>query len=104
MNSLVPRTAEVPSHRIISALVQPFGVEMLNLSADTGASEVFLKVTVVSCDVPGENIWIPGGVFVSDAGAMLNRCASYLAATTLACTFWSVASVGKVPAAVIAPS
>ncbi len=38
------------------------------------------------------------------SGARLSRATSYLAATTLACTSWSVASVGKVPAAVIAPS
>src|SRR5579863_5835848 len=84
--------------------VQPFGTEMLNLTPVACASEVFLNVTVVSCEEPGEKIWIPGGVSVADAGARLNCGTSYLAATTLACTFWSVASVGKVPAAVIAPS
>ena len=40
----------------------------------------------------------------AEAGARLSRGTSYLAATTLACTNWSVASEGKVPAAVIAPS
>ena len=69
-----------------------------------GAPVVFVNVTVVSCEDPGENVWSPGGVAVADAGARLSRGTSYLAATTLACTSWSVASVGKVPAAVIAPS
>src|ERR1017187_5902753 len=38
------------------------------------------------------------------AGARLSRGTSYLAATTLTCTNWSVAFEGNVPAAVIAPS
>ncbi len=80
---------------------------MLNLTPTTGTPVVFVNVTVVSCEDPGENVWSPGGVAVAEAlwpGARLSRGTSYLAATTLACTFWSVASVGKVPAAVIAPS
>src|SRR5208337_4960725 len=81
-----------------------FGTEMLNVTPTTGAPVVFVNVTVVSCEDPGENVWSPGGVAVAEAGAKLSRCTSYLAATTLACTSWSVASVGKVPAAVIAPS
>ena len=82
----------------------PLGTEMLNLTPVAGAPVVFVNVTVVSCEDPGENVWSPGGVAVADAGARLSRGTSYLAATTLACTSWSVASVGKVPAAVIAPS
>ncbi len=77
---------------------------MLNLTPTAGAPVAFVKVTVVSCEDPGENVWSPGGVVAADAGARLSVGTSYLAATTLACTFWSVASVGKVPPAVIAPS
>ena len=80
------------------------GTEMLNCTPVAGAPVVFVNVTVVSCDDPGEKVWSPGGVAVADAGARLSRGTSYWAATTLACTNWSVASVGKVPAAVIAPS
>src|SRR5215831_7984503 len=80
------------------------GTEMLNWTPTAGAPVVFVNVTVVSCEDPGENVWSPGGVAVAAAGARLSRCTSYLAATTLACTSWSVASEGKVPAAVIAPS
>ena len=80
------------------------GTEMLNLTPAAGAPVVFVNVTVVSCEDPGVNVWSPGGVAAADAGARLSRATSYLAATTLACTSWSVASVGKVPAAVIAPS
>ena len=81
-----------------------FGTEMLNVTPTAGAPVVFVNLTMVSCEDPGENVWSPGGVAVAEAGARLSRCTSYLAATTLACTSWSVASVGKVPAAVIAPS
>src|ERR1035437_3065098 len=84
--------------------VHCLGAEMLNRTPVAGAPVVFVNVTVVSCEDPGENVWSPGGVAVADAGARLSRCTSYLAATTLACTNWSVASVGKVPAAVITPS
>ena len=93
--SVVPATTEV--HSLL-------GTEMLNLTPVAGAPVVLVNVTVVSCEDPGENVWSPGGVAVADAGARLSRGTSYLAATTLACTSWSVASVGKVPAAVIAPS
>src|SRR5450759_1536748 len=89
---------------VLSTAVHCLGAEMLNLTSVTGAPVVFLNVTVVSCEDPGENVWSPGGVAVADAGARLSRGSSYLAATTLACTSWSVASDGKVPAAVIAPS
>src|ERR1035438_9355134 len=84
--------------------VHCLGTEMLNWTPTAGAPVVFVNVTVVSCEDPGENVWSPGGVAVADAGARLSRSTSYLAATTLACTNWSVASVGKLPAAVIAPS
>src|ERR1017187_9751784 len=87
-----------------AAAVQPFGAEMLNLTPVAGAPVVFVNVTVLFCEDPGENVWSPGGVAVAEAGATLSRCTSYLADATLACTSWSVASVGKVPAAVIAPS
>src|SRR3954451_5605087 len=80
------------------------GTEMLNLTPVTGAPVVFVNVRVVSCEDPGENVCRPGGVAMAVAGARLSRGTSYLAATTFACTSWSVASVGNVPAAVIAPS
>src|SRR5579862_2724877 len=102
--SCVPVTTDSESHFWTSAVCQPLGAEMLNFTPVAGSLDVFLKVTVVSCEDPGENIWMPGGVLVAEAGARLNRAKSYLAATTLACTFWSVSSVGNVPAAVIAPS
>src|SRR5450759_1118237 len=92
---VVPGTTEV--HCLL-------GTEMLNWTPTAGAPVVFVNVTVVSCEDLGENVWSPGGVAVADAGARLSRGTSYLAATTLACTSWSVASEGKVPAAVIAPS
>ena len=85
--SVAPETTEV----------HPAGTEMLNLTPVTGAPVVFVNVTVVSCEDPGENVWSPGGVAVADAGARLSRGTSYLAATTLACTFWLVSCVGKVP-------
>src|ERR1017187_2639599 len=84
--------------------VHCLGTEMLNWTPTAGAPVVFVNDTVVSCEDPGENVWSPGGVAVADAGARLSRGTSYRAGTTLACTNWSVASVGKVPAAVIAPS
>src|SRR4051794_13671973 len=37
--------------------VHCFGVVMLSLIAVCGAPVVFVKVTVVSCDDPGENVW-----------------------------------------------
>ena len=84
--------------------VHCLGAEMLNWTPTAGAPVVFVNVTVVSCEDPGENVWSPGGVAVAGAGARLSRCTSYFAATTLDCTSWSVPFVGKVPAAVIAPS
>src|SRR5512136_1825346 len=68
--------------------VHPAGAEMLNWRPVTGAPVVFVKVTVVSWEDRGENVWSPGGVATADAGARLSRGTSYLAATTLACTNW----------------
>src|SRR5215469_2904870 len=84
--------------------VQPFGTEIFSLTPVTGAPVVFVNVTVVSCEDPGENVCSPGGVAIAEAGAKLSRATSYLAATTLACISPSVAFEGNVPAAVIAPS
>jgi hypothetical protein len=84
--------------------VHPVGTEMLNLTPVAGAPVVLVNVTVVSCVEPGEKVWSPGGAATADAGARLSRGTSYLAATTLACTFWLVSCVGKVLGAVIAPS
>src|SRR5512143_4321982 len=77
----------VPATTVVHCLL---GTEMLNSTPTAGAPVVLVNVTVVSCGEPGENVWSPGGLAVSDAGARLRRCASYLAATTLACTFWLV--------------
>src|SRR5271157_5773748 len=82
--------------------VHPVGTERLNLTPAAGAPVVLVNVTAVSCEDRGENVWSPGGG--AAAGPTVSRGTPYLAATTLACTNWSVASVGKVPAAVIAPS
>src|ERR1051326_3471030 len=65
--------------------VHPLGAEMLNLTPVAGAPVVFVNVTVVSCEEPGENVCNPGGVAVAVAGAIVSRGAPYLAATTLAC-------------------
>src|SRR5512139_2034166 len=67
------------------------GAEMLNVTPVAGAAVVFVNVTVVSCEDPGENVWSPGGVAVADAGDSDSRGTSYFAATTFACTSWSVA-------------
>ena len=82
-----------------AAAVHPVGAEMLNLTPEAGAPVVFVNVTVVSCEDRGENVWSPGGVAIAEAGARVSRATSYLAATTLACTSRSVASVGNVTAA-----
>src|SRR5580658_9925945 len=79
--------------------VQPLGTEMLNSTPVAGAPVVFVNVTVTFCEEPGTNVWSPGGAAVADAGARVSRGTSYLAATTLTCTSWSVAFVGKAPAA-----
>jgi hypothetical protein len=70
------------------------GPEMLSSTSAAADPVVFVNVTVVSCDDPGVNVWSPGGVVVADAGDRRSRCTSYLAATMLACTRLSVASVG----------
>src|SRR5665213_1385019 len=72
--SLVPETEEV----------HPEGTEILNEIPVAGTSEVFLNVTMVSCEAPSENVWSPGGVADADIGARLNSGSSYLAATTFA--------------------
>src|SRR6266568_5151834 len=78
------------------------GTEMLSFTPAARDPVVFVNVTVEFCEDPGVNVWSPGGVVVAEAGARLSRCTSYLAATTLACTCWSVASVGNL--AVMTPS
>src|SRR5271165_1243055 len=47
------------------------GTEMLKLTPTAGSPVVFVNVTVVSCEDPGENVCSPGGV--ADAGATLSR-------------------------------
>src|ERR1017187_2083177 len=39
-----------------ASAVHPFGLEMLSLTPAAGAPLVFVNVTVVSCDEPGENV------------------------------------------------
>ncbi len=87
-----------------AAAVHPLGAERLNLTPEAGAPVVFVNVKVASCEDRGVNVWSPGGVAAAEVGARVSRGTSYLAATTLACTNWSVASVGNVPPAVIEPS
>ena len=48
-----------------------FGRERLNSTSDAGAPVVFVKVTAVSCEEPGENVYNPGGVAISEAGTTL---------------------------------
>jgi len=91
---VVPETTEVHC----------LGADTLSTTLVAGAPVVFVKVSVASCDDPGANVCSPGGAAIAEVGARLSRGTSYPAATTLACTNWSVASDGKVPAAVIAPS
>src|SRR6185437_1539731 len=93
--SVVPATTEV--HCLP-------GIVMLNFKPAAGAAVVFVNVTVVCCEEPGENVCSPVGLATADDGAILNGNTLYPAETTLACTCWSVASLGNVPAAVIAPS
>src|SRR5262245_30004208 len=92
---VVPWTTDV--HRV-------FGRTTLSVTPVAGAPVVFVNVTVVSCEEPGANVCNPGGLATAEAGAIISRATSYFAATTFAWMSWSVASVGKVPAAVIAPS
>src|SRR5437016_55480 len=91
--SVVPGTKEV--HCLL-------GTEMLSFTPAAVDPVVLVNLTVESCQDSGVNVWSPGGVVVAGAGVRLSRCTSYLAATTLACTFWSVASAGY--PAVIMPS
>src|SRR5215467_8293849 len=78
------------------------GTAMLSFTAAARDPVVLVNVTVEFCEDPGANVWSPGGVAVAEDGARLSRCTSYLAATMLACTALSVASVGY--PAVITPS
>jgi len=96
---------------VVDVFVEPLTTALHDLGTTsdrvtpvTGAPVVFVNVSVVCCDEPGEKVCSPGGVAVADAGATCSGVTSYLAATTFACTNWSVASLGNVPAAVIAPS
>src|SRR5678815_1217665 len=98
--AIVADALDVPG----TTAVHPLGTDRLNSTPVAGAPVVFVNVTVVSCDEPGENVWSPGGAAMAFAGATPTRATSYFAATTLACTFWFVSSVGNVSGAVIAPS
>src|SRR5919198_2162707 len=89
--SNVREVSVVPGTKEVHCLV---GTEMLNFTSTARAPVVLVNVTVEFCEDRGENVWSPGGVVVAEAGARLSRCTSYLAATTLACTALSVASVG----------
>src|SRR5689334_10207669 len=73
------------------------GTVMLNVTPVTGAPVVFVNVSAVCCEEPGENVCSPGGIAAAAAGVSCNRGTSYPAATTFACTNWSVASLGNVP-------
>src|ERR1041385_3257300 len=90
---VVPGTNEVQNRA---------GTAMLNSTSDATDPVALVNVTVASCEAPGVNVWSPGGVAVADAGDSRSRCTSYPAATMLACTRPSVASVGY--PAVITPS
>src|SRR5579859_5832720 len=59
----------VPATKEVHCLL---GTEMLSLTPTAGALVVFVKITAVSCEVFGENVWSPGGVAIVDAGARLN--------------------------------
>jgi hypothetical protein len=53
--------------------VHPLGAETLSLTPVAGVPVVFVNVTLVSCEEPGENVWSPGGVAVADDGVKLTR-------------------------------
>src|SRR6266702_2440479 len=89
----------VPGMKEVHCLL---GTEMLSFTPAARDPVVFVNVTVEFCEDPGVNVWSPGGVVVAEAGDRLSRCTSYLAATTVASTCWSVASVGN--PAVMTPS
>src|SRR5262249_4507093 len=59
--------------------VHCLGTAILNWSPVTAAPVVFVNVTVMSCDDPGEKVCRFGGAAVAEEGAMLNRATSYLA-------------------------
>ena len=84
--------------------VQPLGALRLRLTLVVGTSVLLVKVTVVEEEDPGVKVCTPGGVLTAEDGARLRICTAYFAETTLAWICWSVASVGKVLAAVTAPS
>ena len=70
------------------------GKEMLSFTPTAVDAVVLVYVTVDSWLEPGANVCSPGGVAVAEAGVRLSACTAYVAATMLACTAWSVASVG----------
>ena len=64
--------------------VQRAGTAMLSSTPVTAAPVVFVNVTVVSCDDPGENVCKPAGRRGRESGVTLTRATSYFAATTFA--------------------
>ena len=74
--------------------VHCLGTTMLSRTPTAVDPLVFVNVTVLACEDRGANVWSPGGVAVAEAGVRLSCCTSYLAATMLAWTCWSVASDG----------
>src|ERR1035441_4133791 len=84
--------------------VQPLGALRLSFTPVAGSSVLLVKVMVVADEDPGVKVCTPGGVLTAEDGARLRVCTAYFAETTLAWICWSVASVGKVLAAVTAPS
>src|ERR1039458_1125898 len=84
--------------------VQPLGVLRLSLTPIADSSVLLVKVTVVGDEEPGVKLCTRGGVLTAEDGARLTVCTAYFAETTFAWISWSVASVGKVLAAVTAPS
>src|SRR4051812_31854256 len=84
----------------VATAFQPAGRVIFRLTFLTGVGEVLTNVTTESSEEPGEKVCRPGGLAPADAGARARRCAPYFAATTLACTFWSMSLVGKVFGAV----
>src|SRR5215469_8460548 len=89
----------VPGMKEVHCLL---GTEMLSFTPTAVDPVVLVNVTVLFCEDPGANVWSPGGVAVAEAGVRLSCCTLYFAATMLACTCWSVASVGY--PAVMTPS
>src|SRR5437773_6772189 len=53
------------------------GTAMLSCTPVAGAPIVFVNVTVVCCDDPGEKVWSPVGAVPGDAGARLRLAMSY---------------------------